>query len=79
METKGICPVVFIGDKIKTCKDINSLFINPFETKLETDKAREKAIMSIYKNCDNIKTNFYKFTKMANIFILIILKPPKEY
>lgn len=53
METKGICPVVFIGDKIKTCKDINSLFINPFETKLETDKAREKAIMSIYKNCDN--------------------------
>ena len=26
METKGICPVVFIGDKIKTCKDINSLF-----------------------------------------------------
>ena len=55
METRGICPIVFLGDEVKACGDINSLFVNPFETKLETDKARSNAVISIYERSKNEK------------------------
>lgn len=66
METKGICPVVFVGDEVKACSDINALFINPFETKLETDKAREKAVISIYERSKNRnETMMWDVTRIA--------------
>ena len=66
METKGICPVVFVGGEVKACNDINALFTNPFETKLETDKAREKAIISIYERSKNKnETMLWDATRIA--------------
>lgn len=55
-ENNTICPVTFINDKIETNKDINGLFLNPYNSKMHCDQYTSAMIKEIKKqDVDNNK------------------------
>ena len=53
MKETAICPVSFIDNKIVTDKDINGLFMNPYNYKINFDQCCGAMISDIQRNYED--------------------------
>lgn len=59
-ETTAICPVSFIDNKIVTDKDINGLFINPYNYKINFDQLHGTMINEIQRNYEDKNSRSFR-------------------